>query len=60
MEKKDSLFNKLLAQLEVSMQKNVNLSILVPSYKAQVQVDQGHPHKTRHIATNRKETGEEP
>jgi hypothetical protein len=29
-------------------------------YKAQVQVDQGHPHKTRHTETYRGESGEEP
>jgi hypothetical protein len=29
-------------------------------YKSQVQVDQGHPHKTRYTETYRKENGEEP
>ena len=29
-------------------------------YKAQVQVDQEPPHKTRYTETNRKESGEEP
>ena len=29
-------------------------------YKAQVQLDQGPPHKTRYTETNRKESGEEP
>ena len=39
------------------MQKNTNQSILIYLYKAQVQVDQGPPHKTRY--TNRRENGEE-
>ena len=29
-------------------------------YKAQVQLDQGPPHKTRYIETKRREIGEEP
>jgi hypothetical protein len=29
-------------------------------YKAQVQVDEGPPHKTRYTETNRRESGEEP
>ena len=29
-------------------------------YKAQVQVDQGSPHKTRYTETNRRESGEKP
>jgi hypothetical protein len=50
----------VLIQLEVSMQKNANLSILISLYKAQTQVDQGSPHKTRYTEINRKESGEEP
>ena len=50
----------VLAQLAVSSQKNVNQSILISLYKAQVQVDQGPPHKTRYSETNIKESGEEP
>jgi hypothetical protein len=42
------------------MQKNAYWSILIFLYKAQVQVNQGTPHKTRYIETNRKESGEEP
>ena len=37
-----------------------NLTILISLYKAQVQVNQGPPHKTRCTETNRKESGEEP
>jgi hypothetical protein len=48
----------VLAQLVVSMQKNENHSIFIFFYKAQVQVDQGPPHKTRYTETNRKEIGE--
>ena len=48
-------FQQMLA---VSMQKNANGSILISLYKAQVQVDQGPPHKTRHTETNRRESGE--
>ena len=44
----------------VSMQKNANRSILISLYKAQVQVGQGPPYKTRNTETNRKESGEEP
>jgi hypothetical protein len=33
---------------------------LISLYKAQVQVDQGPPHKIRYTETNRKESGEEP
>jgi hypothetical protein len=29
-------------------------------YKAQVQVDQGYPHKTRYTESNRRESGEDP
>ena len=36
-----------------------NPSILISLSKAQVQVDQGTPHKTRDTETNRKESGEE-
>ena len=41
------------------MKKNANLSILLSLYKAQVQVDQGPPHKARYTETNRRESGEE-
>ena len=47
-------------QLLATMYKNVNRSILISLCKAQVQVDQGPPHKTRYTETNRKESGEEP
>jgi hypothetical protein len=58
--KKRQHFQKMvLFQLEVSMQKNANQSILISLYKGQVQVDQGSPHKTRYSETNRKESGEE-
>ena len=36
------------------------IPILISLYKAQVQVDQGPPHKTRYIETYRGESGEEP
>jgi hypothetical protein len=36
------------------------LTILISLYKAQVQVDQGLPHKTRYTESNRGESGEEP
>ena len=47
----------VLAQLEASMQKNANQSILIPLYKAQVQVDQGLPHKTSYTETNKRKSG---
>ena len=47
----------VLVQLVVCMQKNANLPILISLYKAQVQVDQGVPHKTRYTETNRKKLG---
>ena len=50
----------VLVQLAVSMQKNANHSILISLYKAQIQVNQGPPHKTRHTEINRKESEEEP
>jgi hypothetical protein len=46
----------VLVQYAVSMSKNANKSILI-YFKAQVQVDQGPPHKTRYTETNRKEVG---
>ena len=42
-------YQMLLDQLEVCMQKNANRPILISLYKAQVQLDQGSTHKTRHI-----------
>ena len=50
----------VMVQLEVSMQKNANWSILVSLYKAKVHMDQRPPHKTRYTETNRKEGGKEP
>jgi hypothetical protein len=50
----------VLAQLAVIMWKNANWSILIFLYKAQVQVDQEPPHKTRYTETNRKSSREEP
>ena len=50
----------VLVQLAVSMQKNANRPILISLYKAQVQIDQGHPHKTRYTESNRRESREEP
>jgi hypothetical protein len=47
-------------QLAVSMYKNANRPILSCLYKAQVQVDQGTPHKTRDTETYRGESVEEP
>ena len=42
------------------MQKNAHQSILISLYKAQVQVDQEPPHKTRYTETSRTESGNEP
>jgi hypothetical protein len=47
----------VLVQLLVSMQKNTNQSILISLSKAQIQVDQGSPHKMRQTETNRKKVG---
>ena len=47
-------------KLELGMQKNANRPILTSSYIAQVQVDQGLPHKTRYTEVYRGESGEEP
>jgi hypothetical protein len=47
----------VLVQLEVSMQKNADLSVLISLYKAQLQVDQGPPYKTRHTETNKERLG---
>jgi hypothetical protein len=41
----------VLVQLEVSKYKNANQPILISLYKAQFQVDQGPPHKTRDAET---------
>ena len=59
MEKGQHLPQIVLVQLAVSMQKNANQSLLSSLYKAQVQVDQRPPHKTRYTETNRTESGEE-
>jgi hypothetical protein len=59
--KKGQHFHQMvLVQLVVSKENNANQSILISLYKAQVQVDQQHPHKTRDTETNRKEITEEP
>jgi hypothetical protein len=42
------------------MYKNANQLILISLFKAQLQVDQGPPHKTRDSETYRGESGEEP
>jgi hypothetical protein len=47
----------VLVKLVISMEKNANPSILISLYKAQVQVDQGPPHKTRYTETNRNKEG---
>ena len=60
MEKGQHFQQMELAQLVVSMEKNANLSILISLYKAQGQVDQGPPHKTRYTEANRKVSGKEP
>ena len=49
----------LKVQLAVSMQENASQFYLISLYKAQVQVDQRPPHKTRYTDTIRKESGEE-
>ena len=49
----------VLVQLEVSMQKNANQSILISLYKAQVHVDHEPPHKTKYNRTNRRQRGDE-
>ena len=38
----------------------LDIRLLISLDKAQVQVDQGHPHKTRYTETKRKESGGEP
>jgi hypothetical protein len=38
----------------------LDIRLLISLDKAQVQVDQGHPHKTRYDESNRKESGKEP
>jgi hypothetical protein len=59
--KKRQRFQQMvLVQQGVSMQKNANQSILISLDKAQVQVDQGPPHKTRYTETDRRKSGEEP
>jgi hypothetical protein len=44
--KKEHFQQMVLVQMAVSMEKNANRPILISLYKAQVQVDQGPPHKT--------------
>jgi hypothetical protein len=59
--KKEQYFQQMVpVQLAVSMQKNANQLILTSLYKAQVQLDQGPPHKTIYTETNRKEGEKEP
>ena len=41
-------------------EENANQPILISVYKAEVQVGQGPPHKTRYTETYRGESGEEP
>ena len=57
MEKGQILQQMVLVQLAVSMQKNANRSFLISLYKAQVQVDQRSPHKTRYTETTRTKSG---
>ena len=47
-----------LVQLAISIQENENQSMLISMYKAEVQVNQGPPHKTRYPESNRRESGE--
>jgi hypothetical protein len=47
----------VLVQVAVNMLKNANGSILISLYKAQVQVDQGTPHKTRYKKLIEKKVG---
>ena len=49
----------VLFQLAVSMLKNENQAFPIPLYKAQLQVDQRSPHKTRYTETHRTKSGEE-
>ena len=57
--KKDSIFNKWCwRNCWLTCRRMHNWSILISLYKAQVQVDQGPPHKTRYIDSNRRESGE--
>ena len=58
--KKDSIFKNAPDSPGGFMQKNANRSIFISLYKAQVQVDQGPPHKTRDTETYRGESGKEP
>ena len=60
-QKKRQHFQQMvLVQLVVSMQKNAISPILNSLYKAQVQLDQGPPQKTRYTETNRRESEKEP
>jgi hypothetical protein len=59
-EKRQHFQQMVLVQLVVSIYKNANQFILISMYKAQVQVDQGPPHKTRYTEINRRESGKEP
>jgi hypothetical protein len=47
----------VLVKLAFSLQNDANLSIPISLYKAQVQVNQGSPHKTRYTESNRRESG---
>jgi hypothetical protein len=49
----------MLVQRPGNRLKYANQSILISIYNAQVQVDQGPPHKKRYTETSRKEYGEE-
>jgi hypothetical protein len=59
--KKYSIFNKWCwFNCQLTYKKIANRTILFSLYKAQVQVDQGPPHKIRYTVTNRKESIEGP
>jgi hypothetical protein len=59
-EKRQHFQQIVMVQLAVSIQKNANHSIFISLCKAQVQVNQGPPHKTRYTEMNRNESGKEP
>jgi hypothetical protein len=59
-EKRQHFQQIVLAQLEISIQKNANGSIFISLNKVQVQVDQEPPHKTRDTETYTGENEEEP
>jgi hypothetical protein len=48
----------VLAELAVSMKKNAHQTVLTSLYKAQVEVDQEPPHKTRDTESYRGESGD--